>query len=97
MTLVIVPLALAELHDAASFYKASANTELALAFLVELEKATGLLLKNTDIGSIFRGNARRFPLRILPYTVIYQVCAEELRIFAFEHQSRRPGYWIKRA
>ena len=39
MKLVIVPLALGELHDAAAFYAASANAELGLAFLAEFDRA----------------------------------------------------------
>ena len=44
MKLVIVPLALAELHDAAAFYMEKANFDLGLAFVAEFERTTNLVL-----------------------------------------------------
>lgn len=38
MKLVVVPLALAELHDVATFYAARANAELGLSFIAEFER-----------------------------------------------------------
>lgn len=96
MKLVIVPLALAELQDAAAFYTARANVELGLALVAEFERATNLIVENPMLGTIFRGTRRKHSLRRFPYSVIYQVTAEELRVIAFAHHRRRPGYWSKR-
>jgi len=94
--LVIVPLALAELHDAAAFYMEKANVELGLAFVAEFERTTNLVLKNPMLGAIFRGSRRRYLLRRFPYSIIYQVTVEELRVVAVAHHRRRPGYWASR-
>jgi len=94
--LVVLPDALAELSDAAAFYASSANVELGLAFVAEFEKASQLVLNNPEIGVIFRGNRRRFLLRRFPYSIIYQITTDEIRIVAVAHQSRRPGYWARR-
>ncbi len=96
MKLVIVPAALAELHDAAAFYAATANVELGLAFVDEFERAVNIVLANPKIGVVFRGPRRRYLLRRFPYSVIYQPTVEELRIIAVAHQRRRPGYWARR-
>lgn len=96
MNRFIVPAALAELHDAAAFYTASANLELGLAFLAEFEYGVKALLANPKVGAIFRGTRRRYLLRRFPYSIIYQVSAGELRIIAVAHQRRRPGYWAGR-
>ncbi len=96
MKLVIVPLALAELHDAAAFYAAKANVELGLSFVAEFERAANLILANPMLGAIFRGSRRRYFLRRFPYSVIYQVATEELRVVAVAHHRRRPGYWANR-
>ena len=96
MKLVIVPLALAELHDAAAFYMEKANVELGLAFVAEFERTTNLVLENPMLGAIFRGDRRRYLLRRFPYSIIYQVTAEELRVVAVAHHRRRPGYWAIR-
>jgi toxin ParE1/3/4 len=94
--LVIVPPALAEVRDAAAFYAASANVELGLAFVEEFERTVNLILDNPKVGSIFRGTRRRFLLRRFPYSVIYQMTSEELRVIAVAHHHRRPGYWAGR-
>jgi plasmid stabilization system protein ParE len=94
--LVIVPAALAELHDAAAFYTASANLELGLAFVAEFERTVKTVLANPKIGAVFRGSRRRHLLRRFPYGVIYQITEEELRVIAVAHQRRRPAYWSGR-
>jgi len=94
--IVIVPLALAELHDAAEFYTANANVELGRAFLAEFERAVDAILANPQVGAVFRGSRRRYFLRRFPYSVFYQVAADEVRVIAVAHQRRRPGYWAGR-
>ena len=96
MKLVVVPPALAELHDVAALYAARANVELGLAFTAEFERTANLLLTNPLLGAIFRGTRRRLSLRRFPYSVIYQITSEELRVVAVAHHRRRPGYWANR-
>lgn len=96
MKLVIVPAALAELHDAAAFYTASANLELGLAFVADFERTVKGALANPKVGAVFRGSRRRYLLRRFPYGIIYQITEEELRIIAVAHQRRRPAYWSGR-
>ena len=96
MKLVIVPLALGELRDAAAFYTASANDQLGLAFLAEVERAVNGILANPLVGSVFRGTRRRYLLRRCPYSVDYQVAADEIRVIAIAHHRRRPMYWADR-
>ena len=96
MKRVIVPAALAELHDAAAFYTASANLQLGLVFLAEFEHGVNAILANPKVGAMFRGTRRRYLLRRFPYSIIYQVSTDELRVIAVAHQRRRPGYWASR-
>lgn len=96
MKLVVAPPALAELHDAAAFYSLKANVELGLAFVAEFERTANLVLANPLLGAQFRGTYRQYIFRRFPYSIIYQVVAEELRIIAVAHHRRRPGYWAQR-
>ena len=57
MKLVIVPLALAEVRDAAEFYSKKANFELGLAFVAEFERTATLVLENPMLGAIFSWHA----------------------------------------
>lgn len=96
MRLVIVPDALAELQDAAAFYSTQVNVDFARAFVDEFERVVNLIFSSPQLGATFRGNRRRYFLRKFPYSVIYQVAQDELRVLALAHQRRRPSYWTKR-
>ena len=96
MKLVILPSALAELQDAVDFYTDRANRELGLAFVAEFERAANMVLENPTRGALFRGTRRRFLLRRFPYSIIYQVATDELRVIAVAHHRRRPAYWASR-
>lgn len=96
MKLVIVPAALGELHDAAAFYTASANLELGLAFVAEFERGTNAILANPKVGAVFRDTRRRYLLRRFPYSIVYQIRPDEIRVIAVAHQRRRPAYWATR-
>lgn len=96
MKLVIVPAALAELGDAAAYYAAQVNADLARAFVDEFERVIRLVSSAPQLGAVFRGNRRRYFLRKFPYSVIYQVAQDELRVLALAHQKRRPTYWVRR-
>ncbi|MFS2140018.1 type II toxin-antitoxin system RelE/ParE family toxin [Duganella sp. Dugasp56] len=90
---VIVPAALAELQDAADYYASKGGSGLAHTFVDEFERVVNLVLSNPQLGAVFRGDRRRYFLSRFPYSVIYQVTTDELRIIAIAHQRRRPGYW----
>lgn len=93
MRLVVVPAALAELRDAAAFYAEKGGVELGLAFVDEFERSAHLILDKPDWGMKFRGMSRRCLLRRFPYSIIYQLAGDELRVLAVAHHRRRPGYW----
>lgn len=82
-----------ELIDGALFFAREANAELGLAFIAEFERSVGVLCDYPPLGPVWRGSTRRFPLRRFPYSIIYQLKPDEIRVIALAHQSRRPGYW----
>lgn len=82
-----------DLIEGALFYAREANAELGLAFVVEFERALGVLCNFPHLGPVWRGTTRRFLLRRFPYSIIYQVKPDEIRVIALAHQSRRPEYW----
>lgn len=82
-----------ELIDGARFYAQEASAELGLAFIAEFEHSLSVLCSYPRLGPVWRGGTRRFPLRRFPYSIIYQLKPNEIRVIALAHQSRRPGYW----
>lgn len=87
------PEAEADLRDAAQFYREQAGTALSQSFLAEFEHSVNLLLKHPSLGAIWRHGKRRFVTRRFPFSVIYAVAGDQLRILAVAHHSKRPGYW----
>ena len=96
MSVSVAPEAERELTDGALFYAEQANVELGLAFIAEFERTLNVLVAHPNLGAPWRAATRRFPLRRFPFSVIYQVKGEELRVIALAHQRRRPGYWSGR-
>jgi toxin ParE1/3/4 len=84
-----------ELRDGAVYYAQEGNAELGLAFIEEFERALGLLYTQPELGAPWRGR-RRFPLRRFPYSIIYYIKGDEIRVIALAHHRRRPGYWVGR-
>lgn len=41
-------------------------------------------------------DVRRAVIRRFPFSIIFVELAEEIRVLAVAHHSRRPGYWRKR-
>jgi plasmid stabilization system protein ParE len=84
-----------ELAAAAEFYKEQAGFALAAAFLAEFERVAKLLVKNPEIGTPEK-ELRIHPFRRFPYSVVYRVLPEGIRILVVGHQNRRPKYWRSR-
>ncbi|MCX7140839.1 MAG: type II toxin-antitoxin system RelE/ParE family toxin [Proteobacteria bacterium] len=92
MTPSVSPDADRELSASSIFYAREANAEVGLAFILEYERALALLCSNPNLGALWR-NRRRFALRKFPYSIIYYLRGDELRVVALAHHRRRPGYW----
>lgn len=82
-----------DLRDAAGFYREHAGAILSQAFLTEFERTARMLLRYPMLGAQWRQDKRRFIMRRFPYSVIYSVSGEEIRIWAIAHHSRRPRFW----
>ena len=50
-----------------------------------------------EVGSSFRTlDARRMLVAGFPYQIVYRISADEIRVLAFAHLRRRPGFWRHR-
>jgi plasmid stabilization system protein ParE len=87
------PEAWEDLREAAEFYRGQTGNELAQALFTEFEYSVSILLRHPTVGTVWRSGRRRLVMRRFPYSLVYTVVGDELRILAVAHQSRRPGYW----
>jgi toxin ParE1/3/4 len=94
---VLSPGAAEELERAVEFYRSQASFATANALLEEFARAVMLLLEQPGIGTKTSRGRRLLPLRRFPFSLLYRLEGDELRISAVAHHSRRPGYWRGRS
>ena len=76
---------------------ALASSRDAAAFRAEVNAAFNLLGANPQIAArIGSSEVRRLILPRLPYSVVYAEEPDVVRVLAFAHHKRRPGYWKHR-
>jgi plasmid stabilization system protein ParE len=85
-----------ELLDAARYYRERGGPQVAGSLLEEFERAYALLRAFPNIGAVWRETARLLPIERFPYSLVYYVKSDEVRIIAFAHQRRRQGFWRRR-
>lgn len=65
-------------------------------FADELERALDLLTQFPQLGVPGAFEPRTLTLNKFPYSLIYRVFPEIIRVIAVAHHSRRPAYWAGR-
>jgi len=76
----------------------SRGTTLGSELLEETDRAIVLLADQAALFGFALGvseqlGVRRCPLRRFPYALVFVEMPEEIRVLAFAHRRRRPGYW----
>lgn len=84
-----------ELNEAAGYY-ARARPGLGDAFLVEVHRAVEALLAAPLAGAAVEGDVRWWLVKRFPYSVLYRIRDDHVRILAIAHQKRRSFYWRRR-
>jgi len=62
-------------------------------FLNEIERAMDMLSRFPKLGETSLHKTWMLPLHGFPYSLIYHLRNDSIRIIAIAHHSRRPGYW----
>ncbi len=87
--------ALDEMLGSASYYEERVEG-LGWDFLKTVEQTTERILASPEAGPIARGTVRKRLVAGFPFTLLYSIEPRQIFIVAVAHQSRRPGYWLKR-
>jgi plasmid stabilization system protein ParE len=82
----------AEINEAADFYDLE-SPGLGGVFLNEIQRAIESISEFPDAAPLIRGRVRKRTVVKFPYSLIYSVRPDEIRILAVAHQKRRPFYW----
>ncbi|MBE3584487.1 MAG: type II toxin-antitoxin system RelE/ParE family toxin [Limnochordaceae bacterium] len=93
---VVFPaLARDEAEDAVRYYEDRAEG-LGLTFLAELAEAIDRIAANPEAYPPVGATIRRKLLRRFPFSVLYAIEPDKIRVLAIAHHKRRPGYWHDR-
>jgi plasmid stabilization system protein ParE len=93
--LIIHPLADAEIEEAAAFYD-SRRTGLGRDFVGEIQAAFDQISRQPEAYPVMQRGTRAKLLARFPYSLLFRIEGDTLRIYAAMHQHRRPGYWLGR-
>jgi len=85
----------AEVNEAAKYYEERVSG-LGLLFLAAVEEATEKVLANPEAFQLVGGEIRHKLIRRFPYSLLYVIEPDRIRVIAVAHQKRRPGYWSHR-
>ena len=88
-------LALQELEGAIDFYSGE-SPALADAFLSEVAGALSQIREFPGSCPLISRTVRKKVLRRFPYSVLYFLQSDGIRVVAIAHQKRRPFYWRDR-
>src|SRR5699024_4736763 len=84
-----------EVQEAYSWYEQQV-TGLGDDFIGELEAAYDSIRSLPETWPKFGMRTRKFLLTKFPYAVVYKHSASICLVVAVMHQSRKPGYWLRR-
>ena len=86
----------AELAEAVRYYEEE-EEGLGARFEAEIVRCARLIQRAPEAAPVVRPKGlRRKVLQRFPYSLIYAVEPDRIRIVAIAHQRRRPGYWSHR-
>lgn len=81
-----------ELNDAAVFFEIK-REGLGLRFLSAVEAAVAHIRQHPEASPVIIQDVRSKVLRRFPYSVMYSIKPDRIRILAVANQKRRPFYW----
>jgi plasmid stabilization system protein ParE len=82
----------AELAEASHYYE-DRVPGLGQALIDDVEKGVGEILEHPNACERVSKNLKRKVLNRFPYSLIYAVEKDRIRIMAIAHHKRRPEYW----
>jgi toxin ParE1/3/4 len=88
--------ALADAEQAADWYIDHDAWDAAIGFQDELARALARIGAEPGLGTPATGGVRMLPIHRFPYSLVYRVQGDDVRVIAVAGQRRRPGYWVGR-
>jgi plasmid stabilization system protein ParE len=87
--------AAAEVNEGAKYYEERV-LGLGRLFLTAVEEAAEKVQANPEAFQLVGDEIRHKLIQRFPYSLLYVIEPDRIRIIAVAHQKRRPGYWSHR-
>lgn len=84
-----------ELFEAAEYYELE-SPGLGSSFLAAVGQALEQIMLYPESAPVVRGRVRRKTVQRFPYSLLYSLRGQAIRILAVMNQKRRPFYWLGR-
>lgn len=84
-----------EFTEAAEYFERE-SPGLGAAFIAAVEACVAEIVEYPEAGTLLSGAVRRRLVRRFPYSVLYSIKPDHIRVLAVMHAKRRPMYWIDR-
>ncbi len=95
MTVILHPLAIAELKDSAKWYN-DQEEFLGDELINEVSQTLKELPVFPEMWPEVYSDIRRCHTGRFPFSILYQIFPEHIFVYAIMHDSRKPGYWLNR-
>jgi toxin ParE1/3/4 len=84
-----------EVIEAARYYE-TRLAGLGFSFLMELDSSIEQVVANPEAYQLVSEDIRQKPFWRFPYSLLYVIEVDRIRVVAVAHQKRRPNYWRSR-
>jgi plasmid stabilization system protein ParE len=88
--------AVADAQQVIDWYVDQQAAPAAAAFHDELGRALARVGNEPGLGTPDPAGTRILPLHRSPYSLVYKLAGQEVRVIAVAAQRRRPGFWSRR-
>jgi len=95
MKIIFDPDAQSEFFDAIQYYEES-KKGLGKRYRIHIEFAIKSISEAPFRYRTLHHPFRKFLLKKFPYSIIYTIEPDHIRIMAVAHTKRKPGYWLNR-
>jgi len=95
-SIIFDPDAKDEFLEAVQYYE-GCQGGLGYRFRLAIESATKKIAETPFMYRVLHAPFRRHLVTKFPYSIIYSIEPDHIRIIALAHNKRKPGYWIDRS
>jgi toxin ParE1/3/4 len=97
MKVTLHPSAERDLREAAQFYEREGTPALAARFVAEFKRLASVTVAHPEIGAPRSKSRRGFAMNTFPYSVIYRVESDEIKVMVIKHDRKHPGFGEQRS